>query len=161
MSTNNPGGQPPSPYEPPGSGQQPASPYEPGQAPPPASPYQQPASPYQQQASPYQQTGATPYPAAPGYPAQYGGMPFPKNDLAVWSLVLGIISIAVGCGLLAGIPAIIVGNKARQAVRNGQADNDGMALGGIITGWIGTVLSIFVIIIYGIIIAVGVSGGFD
>ncbi|RPF21131.1 DUF4190 domain-containing protein [Myceligenerans xiligouense] len=165
MSTNTPGDQP-SPYDPSGSGQQPPSPYEPGQAPQqPASPYEQPgqtpppASPYQQ--SPYQQQpGATPYPAAPGYPAQYGGQPFPKNDLGVWALVLGIISIVM-CGFLAGIPAIIVGNKARQAVRNGEADNDGMGLAGIITGWIGTVISILVIAFYVIVIFIGVSGGFE
>ncbi|MBL0885774.1 DUF4190 domain-containing protein [Myceligenerans indicum] len=176
MSTNNPGGSSPSPYDPSGSGQQPASPYEPGQAPQqPAPPYgsgQQPASPYEpgqapaQPASPYQQSpyqqqpGATPYPAAPGYPAQYGGQPFPKNDLGVWALVLGIVSIVM-CGFVAGIPAVIVGNKARHAVRNGEADNDGMALAGVITGWIGTALSILVIVFYTIIIAIGVSGGFD
>lgn len=154
MSTNNPGGPSPSPYDPSGSGQQPASPYQPGQAP------QQPASPYEQQSPYQQQAGATPYPAAPGYPAQYGGQPFPKNDLGVWALVLGIVSIVM-CGFFAGIPAIIVGNKSRQAVRNGEADNDGMALAGIITGWIGTAISILVIVFYVIIIAIGVSGGFD
>jgi hypothetical protein len=159
MSTNTPGGPSPSPYDPSGSGQQqpqqPASPYEPGQAP------QQPAPPYQQQSPYQQQPAATPYPAAPGYPAQYGGQPFPKNDLGVWALVLGIVSIVM-CGFVAGIPAVIVGGKARQAVRNGEADNDGLALGGIITGWVGIGLSVLIIAIYVIMFAaIGASGGFD
>lgn len=173
MSTNNPGGPSPSPYDPPGSGEQPPSPYEPGQGqtPPPASPYESPASPYQspqQPASPYQpspypqQPGGSPYPAAPGYPAPYGGQPFPKNNLGVWALVLGIISIVFpGCGVLAGVPAIIVGSKGRQAVRSGEADNDGLALAGVVTGWIGTAIGVLVIVFYIIVIAVGVSGGFD
>lgn len=129
MSMNPPGGQTPNPYDPSGQPQQPQQP----------SPYQQPA-PYQQpgQPSPYQQAPA-PYGQGPaGQPGYYN--PYPKNNLAVWSLVLGICSVVMGCGLLTGIAAIITGNKAREAVRRGEADNDGMAIAGLITGWIGTVL---------------------
>ena len=87
-------------------------------------------------------------PAGPGYPgaypggypaAPYGGYPYvavygyPKNNLGVWSLVLGIASF-VCFGPLAGIPAIITGVLGRKAAQRGEADNGGMSLAGIILG---------------------------
>lgn len=159
MSTNSPGDQPPPYYEggevpqtqpSSSSGQQPAS--------GPPSPYGQPApygqpSPYGQQSpygqmSPYQQPGMS-YPQAGGYPAVYGGQPFPKNNLGVWALVLGCLSITT-CGLFTGIPAVIVGYKGRRAVRDGEADNDGLSLAGIITGWISIGLGALVVLFYGL-----------
>ncbi len=63
-----------------------------------------------------------------------------KNALGVWSLVLGILSVFMlfSCfvGFLAGIPAVITGHLSRKAQKEGLADNGGMALAGIITGWI-------------------------
>lgn len=97
-------------------------------------------APYQQQA-PYGQAPYDQAPQAPAYaqgaqPYPYGAAPLPKNSLGVWSLVLGILSV-LGCGILTGIAAIIVGHKSRRAQREGQADNGGMGLAGIITGWAG------------------------
>lgn len=132
------GGQ--SPYDPPQQPEQgqPATP-QPGAAPGQPAPYEQ--QPYGQQ--PYQQQpyGQQPYEQAPAYaqggqPAPYGAAPLPKNSLGVWSLVLGILSV-LGCGLLTGIAAIITGHKSRKAEQEGQADNGGMGLAGIITGWVG------------------------
>jgi len=127
------------------------SPYDPARqdAPDPAQPYQQPLqqpypqlspdaqSPYQQ--SPYQHGVYQPQP--PQYGAPYGySAPPEKNALGVWSLVLGILSVVMlfSCfvGFLAAIPALITGYLARKAHREGQADNPGLALGGIITGWV-------------------------
>ena len=125
------GGQ--SPYDPPQQpeGQQPQQP-EQGQPVPPAGPAPEQPSPYQQ--APYQQPQAPVY-AQGGQPYAYGA-PMPKNSLGVWSLVLGILAV-LGCGLLTGIAAIITGHKSRTAQREGQADNGGMGLAGIITGWVG------------------------
>jgi hypothetical protein len=122
------GGQ--SPYDPPQQPQQPDQ----GQ------PAQQPGA-VPGEPAPYQQS---PYPQAPqgqvyaqgGQPYGYGAAPLPKNSLGVWSLVLGILAV-LGCGILTGIAAIITGHKSRKAQQEGQADNGGMGLVGIITGWVG------------------------
>ena len=122
-----------SPYAQPPAGQQPQQ--------PPQSPYAQP--PYQQ--PPYQQGTAYPPGQYQPQPVQYGapyGYPAPpeKNALGVWSLVLGILSIVMlfSClvGFLAAIPAVITGHLSRKAQKEGLADNAGLALGGIITGWV-------------------------
>lgn len=95
----------------------------------------------------------------------YPPYPYARNDLGVWSLVLGIVSIVMGFGLLTGIPAVILGNKSRNAVAAGQADNAGLATAGIITGWIGIGLSVvgviafvlYFVLIVGILTAAGTS----
>jgi hypothetical protein len=93
-------------------------------------------------AQPYQ-TGQ-PYPTGQTYPGAAYGAPayYPKNNLAVWSLVLGIAAFVLSCGLFTGIPAVIVGNSAKRAVAEGQANNDGMATAGIILGWVAIGLSV-------------------
>lgn len=121
------GGQ--SPYDPPQQPQQP----EQGQPVPPAGAAPGEPSPYQQ--TPYPQAPQGPAYAQGGQPYAYGA-PLPKNSLGVWSLVLGILAV-LGCGLLTGIAAIITGHKSRKAQQEGQADNGGMGLAGIITGWVG------------------------
>ncbi|MFD2794738.1 DUF4190 domain-containing protein [Promicromonospora vindobonensis] len=148
-----------SPYDPP---QQSTSGTAPGPTPTPGdaaapSPYQQP---YQQpsvqqpyQSGPYQpgpyQPG--PYQPQPGYGAPYGYPVSPeKNALGVWSLVLGIVSVVMlfSClvGFLAAIPAVITGHLSRKAQREGLADNAGLALGGIITGWVTIGLTLLAIV---------------
>jgi len=62
--------------------------------------------------------------------------PYPRNSLGVWSLVLGIVSVVLALGAVTGIPAIIIGNQGRRAVRDGEADNEGVALTGVVLGWI-------------------------
>ncbi|MCR1983795.1 DUF4190 domain-containing protein [Cellulosimicrobium cellulans] len=106
---------------------------------------QQPGQPYPgqpQQAYPGQQYPGQPYPGQQ-YPAgAYAPPPYyPKNNLAIWSLVLGIAAFVLSCGFFTGIPAVIVGNAAKRAVAEGQADNDGMATAGIILGWVAIGLS--------------------
>jgi hypothetical protein len=85
---------------------------------------------------------------------------YPKNSLGVWSLVLGIVAFVLSCGLFTGIPAIIVGNKARRAVAEGQANNPGMATAGIILGWIATILSVLGAIVFVILITTGALAEF-
>ena len=57
----------------------------------------------------------------------------------------------LSCGLLTGIPAIIVGNNAKKAVARGEANNGGMATAGIILGWVAIALSIIGIILFSIL----------
>ena len=142
------GGQ--SPYDPPQQPQpeqgQPATP-PPGAVPGQPAPYQQ--QPYEQQQyqqQPYEQQG--PVYAQGGQPAPYGAAPLPKNNLGVWSLVLGILAV-LGCGILTGIAAIVTGHKSRKAQQEGQADNGAMGLVGIITGWVGIA---WTTVVYGILI---------
>ncbi|MFD2794737.1 DUF4190 domain-containing protein [Promicromonospora vindobonensis] len=142
------GGQ--SPYDPPQQPQQPEQgqpAQQPGAAPGEPSPYQQ--DPYQQapyQQAPYQQAPQAPAYAQGGQPYAYGGAPMPKNSLGVWSLVLGILAV-LGCGLITGIAAIITGHKSRKAQQEGLADNGGMGLAGIITGWVGIAWTTIYVII--------------
>jgi Domain of unknown function (DUF4190) len=71
--------------------------------------------------------------AQPGY---YGGMAgTQRNDLGVWALILGILSV-VSFGILTGIPAIILGNKSKAASARGEANNPGLGAAGVIMGWI-------------------------
>ncbi|GAB4085803.1 hypothetical protein GCM10028784_24330 [Myceligenerans cantabricum] len=165
MSTNEPGS--PNPYDPPTGGDrpgqdppQPGTPPQPsgrepqpGQAPPP-SPYQTggappPGTPYQTPPPP-----ASPYPGAPGG-MQYAQV-YPKNGLGVWSLVLGIASFVI-CPVIASIGAIVTGHMTRRAVREGQADNGGMGLAGIILGWASLVLTVVAIIIVTVALSAAVN----
>ena len=129
------GGQ--SPYDPPQQPEQGQPASQPGAAPGEPPPYQQ---------APYQQSPQGPAYAQGGQPYAYGAAPMPKNSLGVWSLVLGILAV-LGCGLLTGIAAIITGHKSRRAQQEGQADNGGMGLAGIITGWVGIAWTTIYIII--------------
>ncbi|MFZ4777798.1 MAG: DUF4190 domain-containing protein [Terrimicrobiaceae bacterium] len=62
------------------------------------------------------------------------------EPLTVWSLVLGIISM-VGCAFLAGLPAVICGHVGLSRIkRNPSLGGKGMAIAGLVTGYIGTVI---------------------
>jgi len=87
-----------------------------------------------------------PGPPDGGYPVVPAPAYAPRNDLAVWSLVLGLLGI-MGCLFFTGIPAVIVGNNARRAVAAGQANNDGMATAGIVLGWVATGLGALVVLV--------------
>jgi hypothetical protein len=77
----------------------------------------------------------------------------PTTPLAIWSLALGIASLAFCC-LPLGIPAVICGHMARSCVKRGPQDasGSGMALAGLITGYLSIVLTILCII-FGLIAA--------
>lgn len=132
----------------------PAEPLRPDQQPYPGQPYL--AQPYPAQSYPGQPYPSQPYPGQPypGQPYQYAGpsgygAPLEKNSIGVWSLVLGIVSLVLlfscGIGFLAGIPAVITGHLSRRAQREGQADNGGLGLAGIIMGWVAIGLTILVV----------------
>lgn len=112
---------------------------------------------------PPQDAAATPPPApgatdagfAAGAPmggAPVGGYQQPAtapatNSNSTISLILGIVSLFF-CGLLTGIPAIFLGLKARREIAdsNGRETGEGAAMGGIITGAIGTLLTTIAIV---------------
>jgi len=61
---------------------------------------------------------------------------------AIWSMVLGLLSFLC-FGLFAGIPAVICGHVARSNIRKSQGvlTGGGMALAGLILGYIGIVVT--------------------
>lgn len=105
---------------------------------------------------PHQQ-GYAPYPD--GYqgppPAGYGpGPQAPKNGLGIAALVLGILAILATItviGVVLGIPlgllAVILGIVGVLRVGKGLATNKGVAIAGIVTGALGLIASVAVVVL--------------
>jgi hypothetical protein len=92
---------------------------------------------------------AAPYPAAaPMAPAR------PTSTMAVVSLVSGLVSWVL-LPLLAAIVAIITGHMGRSEIRrsNGALDGDGMAVAGLILGYLQ--IGLLIITILGFILFFG------
>jgi uncharacterized membrane protein len=66
------------------------------------------------------------------------------NGLAVAALICGVAQFVVGVTF---IPAIICGHLARRQIRQTGEAGDGMALAGLILGYVGAVLLILVILL--------------
>lgn len=100
---------------------------------------------------------ATPAPqAAAQQPAQMGSgtLPPPTSGLAITSMILGIVSFPAlflcAAGFAFSLPAVICGHIARSKIRksNGAQTGNGLALAGLITGYINLVCCIgFLIVI--------------
>lgn len=97
-------------------------------------------------------------PPPPGYGYDYQAAPS-TNGKAIASLVLGILGL-VCFGFLTSIPAIVIGHSARREIQAGKGTGDGIALAGIVTGWVVTGLTIIgVLIVIGVLVFV--PGAFD
>jgi len=81
-------------------------------------------------------------------------------------MVVGIVGILGLCGYLiggyVGIVAAILGHRARRQIRASQEQGtpeqgEGMALAGIITGWIAFGIALFATIAVGIVIAIAIT----
>jgi hypothetical protein len=89
-----------------------------------------------------------------GYPA-YGYPPVPvappTNGLAVASMVVSIVGAVgltcYGLGGYLGIVGAILGHVSRRQIRERGGSGDGMALAGIITGWIAAGLAVIATVI--------------
>jgi uncharacterized protein DUF4190 len=110
--------------------------------------------------------GAPPY-GAPQYGAYPGGYPppppqpysgwappptAPKNGLGVVALVIAIIGLvfcwSVIGGVILGIAAVIIGFVARGRVKRGEATNGGVAIAGIVLGFLAIIVSLVFIPIW-------------
>jgi Domain of unknown function (DUF4190) len=91
-----------------------------------------------------------------GYGAVPGGgyYPYPTtvqktNGLAIASLVVSIVGavmlVCYGIGGLISIVGAILGHVARRQIRDRQEGGDGMALAGVIVGWIVTAIAAVVV----------------
>jgi len=71
------------------------------------------------------------------------------SGMAITALILGILS-PFCCGLLSGIPAVIIGWMERSKIQRGEssAKGSGFALTGIILGAIGIVFGIIGLIVW-------------
>jgi hypothetical protein len=89
----------------------------------------------------------------PPAPYSFATMAQPAtNGMAIASLVCGIGQI-VG-GPIAGIAAIILGHQARRRIRQTGEQGDGMAVAGLILGYIGTVGLALLIVLAGLFLVV-------
>jgi hypothetical protein len=78
------------------------------------------------------------------------------NGFAIAALACGIAQF-VGFWLLGTIPAVVFGHIARRQIRQTGEQGAGMAMAGLVLGWVGVALSVLVAV--GItLLVVGVSG---
>lgn len=88
-----------------------------------------------------------PYGAPPPYPPQpYGQPPYVQrgtNGMAIASLVLGIVWVY----WIGSVLALIFGYVARSQIRQSGQSGDGMAIAGIVLGWIGVGLLLLLIVL--------------
>jgi hypothetical protein len=96
--------------------------------------------------------GARPVAPVPPAPPQFAK----TNALAITSLTCGIAQIMFGP--LATIPAVVCGHMARSQIRRTGEQGAGMALAGLILGWIGVGFTVLVLII-AVLAVVAVSSG--
>ncbi|MBC7783658.1 MAG: DUF4339 domain-containing protein [Burkholderiales bacterium] len=79
-------------------------------------------------------------PAAPEIEYHTPDLQAGANGMAIASLVLGIIAMMTWCawciGFVPAVLAIVFGHIARGQIRRGQGNGDGMALAGLIMGYI-------------------------
>ncbi|MBN1901462.1 DUF4190 domain-containing protein [Candidatus Sumerlaeota bacterium] len=96
---------------------------------------------------------------SPSSPAPYAPVPGKTSSIAVFSLVLGVMSI-VCFGVLAGIPALILGVIAISEIRRSQGalSGLGMAIAGMILGICSLLISLLIFLV---IYKVNLSGFFD
>lgn len=93
-------------------------------------------------------------PMYPGYP-QYAPAP-PTNGLAIAALVCSLAGLATCISAPVGA---ILGHIARRQIRERGEGGDGLALAGIIVGWILTAGLVAVIAVYVVLIIVAINSG--
>jgi hypothetical protein len=89
-----------------------------------------------------------------GYQQTYANAPVPNNGMAIASLVCGVTSVPLSCFVVPGILAIIFGHIARAQIRRGQGGGDGMALTGLICGYVMTAVTALGYAVYVFLIVV-------
>jgi hypothetical protein len=97
--------------------------------------------------------GARPVAAMPSAQPQWAK----TNSLAITSMICGIAQLMFGP--LATVPAVVCGHMARSQIRRTGEQGAGMALAGLIMGWIGVGFTVLVVLVAVLAIAAATSGG--
>ncbi|MEV6106299.1 DUF1707 and DUF4190 domain-containing protein [Streptomyces sp. NPDC051940] len=92
--------------------------------------------------------GPVPVPFLPVHPLP------PNNSTATAAFACGIGTLFTGG--LTGIPAVILGHKARAEIRRTRERGDGLALTGLVMGWLA--VASWAIVILVVVVAVAASG---
>lgn len=89
-----------------------------------------------------------------GYPAGYA-VP-ESNKKAMWSLILGIVSLFC-CGIVTGVVAIVLSQQAKREIEasGGMQSGAGQAQAGFILGIVGIALTVLGLVV------IGSGGGFS
>jgi hypothetical protein len=89
-----------------------------------------------------------PPPPGGGYGQQppYGAAPVGTNKKALWSMILGILSI-ICCTIFTGIPAIILSRMAQKEIETTGGQGAGMAKAGLILGIISCAFAVLWLIL--------------
>jgi hypothetical protein len=120
----------------------------PGYPPPYQGPYQAPYQPPSQ--GPYPGPYQAPYqgPYQPPYPGYYSPVPVGQrtNGMAIASLVLGIVWL----WWIGSILALVFGYIALGQIKQRHESGRGMAIAGVVLGWVGIVTGVF----FGVLLAV-------
>lgn len=102
---------------------------------------------------------SSPHPEPPPYSPYGPGVPpygYPPvattNSLAIASLVVSILSLTV-CAGFTGFIGAILGHVARGQIKRTGEQGGGLAMAGVIIGWLGTV---FFVVVAVVAIAIGV-----
>ncbi|WP_179472388.1 DUF4190 domain-containing protein [Mycolicibacterium vinylchloridicum] len=108
------------------------------------------------------------YPPAPPQPyAGYAPPPAaPRNGLGITSLVIAIVallsSFSVAGGIVLGIVAVIIGFAGRSRAKRGEANNGGVALAGVILGFLSIIIGLaFIAVWVGVFKEVGATDYID
>ncbi|MDG3009498.1 DUF4190 domain-containing protein [Rhodococcus sp. D2-41] len=111
---------------------------------------------YPHQQYPQQPYPPQPYPAGP-YPPPYGPPGYhppaqPRNGLGIAALTIGLVSIVLAPTIVLGIPAALVGIglgiAAYLRTRRGEANNPGIAIGGMVSGALGILGAILMLVLF-------------
>jgi uncharacterized protein DUF4190 len=100
------------------------------------------------------QGGTWPPPQQQHQPPPWGPSP-PTNSKATTSLVLGICGVLL-CPLVLSVPALVFGYQARREIDSGTgaAGGRGMAIAGIVLGWIGLIFGLLLLVFFVFALAV-------
>ena len=101
--------------------------------------------------SPYGQGGTQYGPPPGGYAPPYGGMPYARpgrgtNGLAIAALCCGIGFVIAGP--FASIPAVILGFMSLGQIQRTGEDGRGMAMTGVVLGFVGIALTLLIVIFF-------------
>jgi hypothetical protein len=83
------------------------------------------------------------------------GQPVPNSNLALISLIAGILGISF-FPVVGSIIAVITGQMAKNEIREsaGTLGGEGLAQAGVILGWIGIALGVIGLCVFGVLFAI-------